>query len=494
MPSFQPSRDEFLRLASEYTLVPVWREVLGDLETPVGVYRKLGAEPNSFLLESVEQGERWGRYSFIGLNPFTVMTARDGAVTFDGEQPPSAADAPDPLTALERALFGYKAPALPGLPPLHGGAVGYVGYDVVRYIERLPQTTTDDLGLPELWLLFTGQLLVFDHLRQRLSVISNVVIGDDPAAQYDDAVARAEALVTRIGAATGPGGLGEAPHLDGSVGEIRSNQTPADYMAKVERAKEHIAAGDIFQVVPSQRFETDTTAQPFDVYRVLRLVNPSPYMFYLQFPDVAIVGSSPEPHLRVFGREATIRPIAGTRPRGNDVEEDEKLAADLIADEKERAEHVMLVDLARNDLGRVCEPGTVRVEELMQIERYSHVMHIVSSVRGELAGGMTAFDALKASFPAGTVSGAPKIRAMEIIDDLEPTRRGPYAGAVGYFDFSGNLDTCIGLRTGYLRDGKAYLQAGAGIVADSVPEREEQETRDKAHAFFVAVKAAESLS
>jgi len=494
VPSFQPSRDEFLRLASEYTLVPVWREVLGDLETPVGVYRKLGAEPNSFLLESVEQGERWGRYSFIGLNPFTVMTARDGAVTFDGEQPPSAADAPDPLTALERALFGYKAPALPGLPPLHGGAVGYVGYDVVRYIERLPQTTTDDLGLPELWLLFTGQLLVFDHLRQRLSVISNVVIGDDPAAQYDDAVARAEALVARIGAATGPGGLGEAPHLDGSVGEIRSNQTPADYMAKVERAKEHIAAGDIFQVVPSQRFETDTTAQPFDVYRVLRLVNPSPYMFYLQFPDVAIVGSSPEPHLRVFGREATIRPIAGTRPRGNDVEEDEKLAADLIADEKERAEHVMLVDLARNDLGRVCEPGTVRVEELMQIERYSHVMHIVSSVRGELAGGMTAFDALKASFPAGTVSGAPKIRAMEIIDDLEPTRRGPYAGAVGYFDFSGNLDTCIGLRTGYLRDGKAYLQAGAGIVADSVPEREEQETRDKARAFFVAVKAAESLS
>ncbi|TML80336.1 MAG: anthranilate synthase component I [Actinobacteria bacterium] len=494
MPNFQPSRDEFLRLAREYTLVPVWREVLGDLETPVGVYRKLGAEPNSFLLESVEQGERWGRYSFIGLNPFTVMTARAGAVTFDGAQPPSAADAPDPLTALERALSGYKAPALPGLPPLHGGAVGYVGYDVVRYIERLPQTTTDDLGLPELWLLFTGQLLVFDHLRQRLSVISNVVIGDDPAAQYDDAVARAEALVARIGEATGPGGLGEAPHLDGSVGEIRSNQTPTDYMAKVERAKEHIAAGDIFQVVPSQRFETDTTAQPFDVYRVLRLVNPSPYMFYLQFPGVAIVGSSPEPHLRVFGREATIRPIAGTRPRGNDVEEDEKLATDLLADEKERAEHVMLVDLARNDLGRVCEPGTVRVEELMQIERYSHVMHIVSSVRGELAGGMTAFDALKASFPAGTVSGAPKIRAMEIIDDLEPTRRGPYAGAVGYFDFSGNLDTCIGLRTGYLRGGKAYLQAGAGIVADSVPEREEQETRDKARAFFVAVKAAESLS
>jgi anthranilate synthase component 1 len=491
---FQPSREEFLRLAREYTLVPVWREVLGDLETPVGVYRKLGAEPNSFLLESVEHGERWGRYSFIGLNPFSVMTSRAGAVTFDGEQPSGAADAPDPLTALERALAGYRAPALPGLPPLHGGAVGYVGYDVVRYIENLPQTTKDDLELPELWLLFTGQLLVFDHLRQRLSVISNVVIGDDPAAQYDDAVARAEELVARIGAATGPGGLGEAPRLDDGIGEIRSNQTPRDYMAKVETAKERIAAGEIFQVVPSQRFETDTTARPFDVYRVLRLVNPSPYMFYLQFPGVAIVGSSPEPHLRVFGREATIRPIAGTRPRGSDDDEDAKLANDLLADEKERAEHVMLVDLARNDLGRVCEPGTVRVEELMEIERYSHVMHIVSSVRGELAGGMTAFDALKASFPAGTVSGAPKIRAMEIIDELEPTRRGPYAGAVGYFDFSGNLDTCIALRTGYLRDGKAYLQAGAGIVADSVAEREEQETRDKARAFFVAVKAAESLS
>ena len=494
MPDFQPSREEFLRLAREYTLVPVWREVLGDLETPVGVYRKLGAEPNSFLLESVEHGERWGRYSFIGLNPFTVMTSRAGRVTFDGEQPRAALDAPDPLTALERALGGYRAPALPGLPPLHGGAVGYVGYDAVRYIEQLPQTTTDDLQLPELWLLFTGQLLVFDHLRQRLSVISNVVIGDDPASQYDDAVARAEQLVDRIASATGPGGLGEAPHLENGVGDIRSNQTSADYMAKVEAAKEHIAAGDIFQVVPSQRFETSTSADPFNVYRVLRLINPSPYMFYLQFPGVAIVGSSPEPHLRVFGREATIRPIAGTRPRGSDDAEDAKLATDLLADEKERAEHVMLVDLARNDLGRVCEPGSVRVEELMEIERYSHVMHIVSSVRGELAGGKTAFDALKASFPAGTVSGAPKIRAMEIIDELEPTRRGPYAGAVGYFDFSGNLDTCIALRTGYLRDGKAYLQAGAGIVADSVPEREEQETRDKARAFFVAVKAAESLS
>ena len=492
MTTYSPSREEFLRLARDYTLVPVWREVLGDLETPVGVYRKLGAEPNSFLLESVEHGERWGRYSFIGVQPFSVMTSRAGVVTFEGLEPPAARDAPDPLTALERALGSLRAPTLPGLPPLHGGAVGYIGYDVVRYIEKLPQTTDDDLGLPELWLLFTGQLLVFDHLRQRLSVISNVVIGDDPAAQYDEAVAQAEALVARIATATGESRL-EAPHFDAPVEGLRSNTTPEEFVAKVARAKEHIAAGDIFQVVPSQRFETDTTADPFDVYRVLRLINPSPYMFFLQFPGTSIVGSSPEPHLRVFGRDATIRPIAGTRPRGADEAEDAKMEADLLADEKERAEHVMLVDLARNDLGRVCAPGTIKVEELMNIERYSHVMHIVSSVRGELADGRTAFDALKASFPAGTVSGAPKIRAMEIIDELEQTRRGPYAGAVGYFDFSGNLDTCIALRTGYIRDGKAYLQAGAGIVADSVPEREEQETRDKARAFFAAVKAAETL-
>jgi anthranilate synthase component 1 len=493
MSDYQPSRDEFLKLAREHTLVPVWREILGDLETPVGVYRKLGAEPNSFLLESVEHGERWGRYSFIGLRPFSVMLSYNGEVSWEGIEPEAARGAPDPLTALERALQQFRAPPLPGLPPLHGGAVGYVGFDCARYIERLPQTTEDDLGLPELWLLFTGQLLVFDHLRQRMSVISNVVIGDDPARQYDEAVAAAEELVSRIASAPSGSRL-DAPRLDGPLPELRSNQTPEEFCDKVARAKAYIAAGDVFQCVPSQRFEVDTTADPFDVYRVLRLVNPSPYMFFLRSDRTSIVGSSPEPHLRVFGREATIRPIAGTRPRGGTDEQDAKLADELLNDEKERAEHVMLVDLARNDLGRVCAPGTVRVEELMVVERYSHVMHIVSSVRGELAEGRTAFDALKASFPAGTVSGAPKIRAMEIIDELEPTRRGPYAGAVGYFDFTGNIDTCIALRTGYLRDGKAILQAGAGIVADSVPEREEQECRDKARAFFVAVKAAEALA
>jgi anthranilate synthase component 1 len=492
-PEYLPSREEFLRLAREHTLVPVWREVLGDLETPVGAYRKLG-EPNSFLLESVEHGERWGRYSFIGCDPFLIMSSRDGVVSLEGDAPPGVADAPDPLTALERALAAYRAPALPGLPPLHGGAVGYLGYDVVRYIEKLPQTTTDDLGLPELWLLFTGRLLVFDHLRQRLSVISNVAIGDNPARQYDEAVEGAEALVTRL-ASTPTQGRPSSPNLDADPGgEVRSNVGRDTYMEWVRRGKEHIAAGDIFQAVLSQRFEMPTTADPFDVYRVLRLINPSPYMVFLQFPDLAVVGSSPEPHVKVVGREAIIRPIAGTRPRGATAEEDDKLAEELLADEKERAEHVMLVDLARNDLGRVCTPGTVRVHELMNVERYSHVMHIVSEVRGELADGRTAFDAFKWAFPAGTVSGAPKIRAMEIIDDLEQARRGPYAGTLGYFDFSGNLDTCITLRTALISRGTAYVQAGAGIVADSVPEAEDDECRNKARALLSAVKAAEDLS
>lgn len=489
---YSPSREEFLGLAREYTLVPVWREVLGDLETPVGAYRKL-TEPNSFLLESVEHGERWGRYSFIGCQPFLVMSSIEGAVRFEGDPPSEAVGAPDPLAALERALAAYRAPALPGLPPLHGGAVGYLGYDVVRYIERLPQTTTDDLRLPELWLLFTGRLLVFDHLRQRLTVISNVAIGEDPGSQYDEAVDGAEALVARL-ADTPSQARPISPALEADPGEVRSNVDRETFLANVRRAKENIAAGDIFQVVLSQRFETPTSADPFDVYRVLRLINPSPYMFFLRYPDLSVIGSSPEPLIKVVGREAVSRPIAGTRPRGATEDEDRKLAEELLADSKERAEHVMLVDLARNDLGRVCVPGTVRVEELMIIERYSHVMHIVSEVRGEITPGRTAFDAFRWAFPAGTVSGAPKIRAMEIIDELETARRGPYAGAVGYFDFSGNLDTCITLRTALVTRGTAFVQAGAGIVADSVPEAEDEECRNKARALLSAIRAAEELS
>ncbi|MGH2728909.1 MAG: anthranilate synthase component I family protein, partial [Actinomycetota bacterium] len=322
---------------------------------------------------------------------------------------------------------------------------------------------------------------------------SNVAIGDDPAAQYDEAVERAEALVARL-ASTPTQGKPVSPTLEADVGDVGSNVGRDAFIADVSKVKEHIAAGDIFQCVVSQRFEMPTNADPFDVYRVLRLINPSPYMFFLNFPDVAVVGSSPEPHVKVVGREAIIRPIAGTRPRGATEEEDRKLADELLADEKERAEHVMLVDLARNDLGRVCTPGTVRVSELMQVERYSHVMHIVSEVHGEIAQGNSAFDAFKWAFPAGTVSGAPKIRAMEIIDELERTRRGPYAGAVGYFDFSGNLDTCITLRTALISRGTAYVQAGAGIVADSVPDAEDDECRNKARALLSAIKAAEELS
>ncbi len=490
---YAPSREEFVRLARDHTLVPVWREILGDLETPVGAYRKLGGGPGTFLLESVEHGERWGRYSFIGVDPFLEMRSRAGAVEFIGDPPAGVSEATDPLDALERTLGAYRAPAVPGLPPLHGGAVGYLGYDLAGYVERLPHAKPDDLGLPELWLLFTGRLLVFDHLRQRLSVISNVVIGDDPARQYDEAIEAGEALVAKLSSPS-EGSRPITLSTDREPTGVRSSMTPGEFINAVERAKEHIAAGDIFQVVPSQRFEVECTAEPFDVYRVLRLVNPSPYMTFLSFEGLSVVCSSPEPLLKVVGDEVISRPIAGTRPRGATPEEDAKLADELLNDEKERAEHVMLVDLARNDLGRVCEPGTVRISELMTVERYSHVMHIVSEVRGRLSAGRTAFDALKAAFPAGTVSGAPKIRAMEIIEDLEPVRRGPYAGGIGYFDFSGNFDACITLRTALIADGTAYVQAGAGVVADSVPEREEAETRNKARALLTAIAGAEELS
>lgn len=490
-----PDRDEFLRLAASHRLVPVRVEILGDLETPLGVYRKLGAPARSFLLESVEHGERWGRFSFIGLDPFAVLTGRDGVVSVEGSLPPEVADATDPLDALERAVAAFSIPDLPGLPPLHSGAVGYIGYDCIRYIEVLPQTTKDDLGLPELWMSFTGVVVAFDHLRQRISVIANAVIGDDPEAAYMQAVAAIERTIEGV-MAPQPGSPAFPPDIAAApiAGDVASNRTPEDFQYAVRAAKDAIAAGEVFQVVPSQRFRMPTRAAPLDVYRVLRLINPSPYMFFLQTDDASIVGSSPEPLIRVRGREATIRPIAGTRRRGTTDDEDHALAADLLADEKERAEHVMLVDLARNDLGRVCTPGTVVVEDLMCVERYSHVMHIVSSVTGTLADGVTAFDAFRASFPAGTVTGAPKIRAMELIDALEPTRRGPYAGAVGYIDFSGNIDTCIALRTGVLREGSAYLQAGAGVVADSDPALEEAETRQKAGAFLAAVLAAGSLA
>jgi anthranilate synthase component 1 len=490
----RPSRDEFDRLATEFSVVPVWREVVADLETPVSAFLKAGlaatAGSHSFLLESVEGGERWGRYSFIGLDPFLVMTSRGGAVAWEGAPPPAAEAAAGagatPLEVLRAALGSYTTPALAGLPPLHTGAVGYLGYDVVRYLETLPQTTTDDVGVPELMLMFPRSLYVFDHLRQRVSVVANVVAGDS----YDDALARIDALAARLGRALPYQPLELSPL---EVALPPSTLTREAFETAVEVAREHILAGDIFQVVLAQRFSSPFTADPFDVYRVLRLVNPSPYMFFLRHPEITVIGSSPEPLIKVEHGHVTQRPIAGSRPRGGDEEEDAALAAELAADEKERAEHIMLVDLARNDVGRVSEWGTVAVDELMVIERYSHVMHLVSQVSGRLRAGCSALDALYASFPAGTVSGAPKIRAMEIIDELEPTRRGPYAGVVGYFDFSGNLDTCIALRTAYIAGGRFHIQAGGGIVADSDPSKEWWESVNKAKALLTAAQLAERL-
>jgi anthranilate synthase component I len=493
--TFLPSLEDFNRLASEYPVVPVWREVVADVETPVSAFLKVSSpggvdRRHAFLLESVEGGERWGRYSFIGLDPFLVMTSRDGAVSWEGAPPEEAkaavADGRSPLEVLRLVLEGFRTPSLSGLPPLHAGAVGYLGYDVVRYLERLPQTTVDEVGVPEMMLMFPRSLLVFDHLRQRIAVVSNVVDGDT----YEAAVARADALVEALGR---PLPYRPIEPLTAEPELPSSSMTQERYEDAVERAKEHILAGDIFQVVLAHRFSTPLEAEPFDVYRVLRLVNPSPYMFYLRHPEITVIGSSPEPLVKVQGRAVVQRPIAGTRPRGRTDEEDSALAAELVSDEKERAEHVMLVDLARNDVGRVSTYGSVHVDELMVVERYSHVMHIVSQVSGELVEGQTALDALYASFPAGTVTGAPKIRAMEIIDDLEPARRGPYAGVVGYFDFSGNLDTCIALRTAYIADGVFHIQAGAGIVADSDPSKEWWETVNKARALLTAARIAEKI-
>jgi anthranilate synthase component I len=488
----RPSLEEFVLLAKEYSVVPVWRELLGDLETPVSAFRKLGGAEGSVLLESVEHGERWGRFSFIGTDPFATFQARDGRVTWTGDPPEGLPSGP-PMTVLRAALERLRSPAIPELAPLHAGAVGYLAYDVVRELERLPDQTEDDLQLPDALLILPRSVVVFDHLGQRIALVANVLVNQDTDLDraYRAAAGRLDALAERLAVAA-PSPPTPLPAA-GPAAKATSDLEPGRYQRMVETAKEHIRAGDIFQVVPSQRFSVRTSADPFDVYRVLRVVNPSPYMYFLRLPGVTLAGSSPEVLVTVQGRAATMRPIAGTRPRGADQASDLSLERELKDDEKERAEHVMLVDLARNDLGRVCRPGTVKVDDFMRVERYSHVMHLVSDVTGELADGVTSFDVLAASFPAGTVSGSPKVRAMEIIDDLERHRRGPYAGCVGYFDFSGNLDTCITIRTCVFVDDVAYCQAGAGVVADSVPEREERETEAKARALLAAVAAAEAL-
>jgi anthranilate synthase component I len=484
----QPDFKSFCRLARQGNLVPVYETFTADLLTPVGAHLRLARDAKySFLLESVEGGENIARYTFTGANPQEVFRARGRVCTLEtGGQRVEFEE--NPIEQLRRLTARYHPVRVPGLPPLIAGAIGYFAYDMVRLIERIPATGRDDLGLDDCVMMFYLGLVAFDHVQHRVWVIRNVFTGGAGSlrAKYDAAVR--EIRRTRR-ALEQPQPRPRRARRAGPL-RIRSNFTKAKYLAAVRKAKAYIRAGDIFQVVPSQRFSAATSADPFEMYRALRVVNPSPYLYFLHLDDVSVVGSSPEMLVKVQGRDIFYRPIAGTLPRGRTEIEDRELESKLLADPKERAEHIMLVDLGRNDLGRVCEYGSVEVERLMFVERYSHVMHLVSSLRGHLRDGVDCFDALMACFPAGTLSGAPKIRAMEIIDELEPTRRGLYAGAVMYLDFSGNLDSCIALRTLVAKNGRAYIQAGGGIVADSVPEREYQETVNKARALVKALEIA----
>ncbi len=503
MTRYRPSPEEFVELARGHSLVPVYRQLIGDTLTPVSAFCKIQEGDWSFLFESVIGGERLGRYSFLGSGPFLRFEAFDRRVRVadSGSNPQSATRNPqwqelehaDPLRLLEEKLAAYRAPSLPGLPRFLGGAVGYAGYDTVRYVERLPNPPPDDRQLPDLSFALYDRMVIFDHITKTIAAVAHArVDGRDPLASYREACARVDRLVERL-----QQGVADLQLTDiAPVGETHlpytSNFPAGAYESAVEKCKEYIRAGDIFQVVLSQRLTTETRARPFDIYRTLRVVNPSPFMFYLKAGPLCLVGSSPEIMARVEGDRVTIRPLAGTRRRGKTEEEDDRLAAELIADPKERAEHIMLVDLGRNDVGRVARYGTVQLSDVMTVERYSHVMHICSNVTGRLQPGKSAFDALRACLPAGTLSGAPKVRAMEIIDELEPCRRGPYGGAVGYVDFSGNMDTCIALRTLVLKGQTAYLQAGAGIVADSVPETEREETLNKAMGLLRALEIAET--
>ncbi len=493
-----PDRRSFHDLARGHTVVPVWRELLADLTTPVSLFARCVGDGEGFLLESVDRGESWGRWSFIGRNPTATLTSIGGRLEVDGDLPDGVPVDEGLLAALESLLGHYRSPVLDDLPPLHGGLMGYLGYDVVREVEHLPDVPPDDRGFPDGIMSIIGELVAIDHWRQRAILMVNVVVPDDADevvldATYDDAIARLDRLA-EDGARPLDEPLMAPPSPDDEPPEVTSTMGPELYGAAVEAAREHILAGDIFQVVLAQRFDVELEAEPFDVYRVLRQVNPSPYMYFFRYDALTVVGASPEPMVQLLDGRVVSRPIAGTRRRGRTEADDRRMAAELAEDPKELAEHVMLVDLARNDVGRVVEFGTEEVEEMMTLERYSHVMHLTSQVAGDLADGRTPIDVLRATLPAGTVSGAPKVRAMEIIDALEPVKRGPYAGVVGYFDFSGNIDTAIAIRTMLVKDGVASVQAGAGIVADSVPELEHLECQNKARALLVAIPAARRMT
>jgi len=495
-PPYSLSFDEFRALASRGNLIPLYREILADFETPVSAFAKIDHGPSAYLLESVEGGENWARYSFLGSgSPVVVREERGNLVVARGTSiqrvPVGEKPGEDPLDRIQAIMSAYRPVTVPGLPRFVGGAVGYLGYDVVRYFEEIPSRRKDALGIPDLVFLLTDTLLIFDNVAQKIKVVANAHVEGGRESElrraYADATARIEQMINRLKRPL----RRIRPKRRHKPISFETNMSQADFEKMVMRAKEYIRAGDIVQAVISQRWEARIQTAPFEIYRALRVVNPSPYMYYLRVGGVELVGSSPETLVRCEEGRVSVRPIAGTRRRGATEEQDSLLERELMADDKERAEHVMLVDLGRNDIGRVAQRGSVRVDALMQVERYSHVMHLVSQVHGDLDPSKTAYDVMKACFPAGTVSGAPKIRAMQIIEELEPTRRGPYAGAVGYFSFSGNMDTCINIRTIVIKDRRAYIQAGAGIVADSHPEREYEETCNKARAMMKAIELAE---
>lgn len=495
----RPNIDSFLEHAKNNSMVPVFRQLTGDTLTPVSAYCKLSHDKWSFLFESVVGGEKVGRYSFLGTDPFLRFSVKKKTVTIETRNPgqsgtfvKSIIEHDDPIALLQEYIDKYRSPHIANLPRFCGGAVGFTGYDTVRYVEDLPNIPKDDRNLPDLCFGFYDHMVIFDHINKTIAVVVHAHITEnDHKDSYKIACNKIDAIVHQLQNNQCTLKITDI-QPDGKVSQpYKSNFTQESFEKAVIKCQEYINAGDIFQIVLSQRLETETKAKPFDIYRTLRVVNPSPFLFFLRFDDLCLIGSSPEIMVRVEERHVTIRPLAGTRPRGKNEEEDKILAQDLVSDPKERAEHIMLVDLGRNDVGRIAEFGTVQISDVMTVEKYSHVMHLCSTVEGTLKKEMTALDALKSCLPAGTLSGAPKVRAMEIIDELEPHKRGPYGGAVGYIDFSGNMDTCIALRTMVLVGQKAYLQAGAGVVADSEPAKEYEETLNKAKGLLRALEIAE---
>ncbi len=487
---YYPTFEEFEELAGRGNLIPIYREILADMETPVTTLKKLGDKRHAFLFESVEGGEKWGRYTFLGADPHTIVRVKgDDIIIQEGDTVTRHKHGGDPLQYLKNIMQQYRPVAIDGLPRFYGGAVGFFAYDMVRYFERLPSHVTDDLQTDDAVFLFTDTMIIFDNIRHTIKVVACAFIDEDRdlKAIYDEKVRHIDAMVELINA---PVSQATYNHPKGSVEPLRSNMTPDAFKSMVKEAKEYIRSGDAIQVVLSQRFEKDNGSDPIDLYRALRYINPSPYLFFLKLEDFILIGSSPEVMVRLEEKQVELRPIAGTKPRGKTEQEDRALAAELLEDPKEKAEHIMLVDLGRNDLGRIARIGTVQVNQLMIVERYSHVMHLVSNIQAQLSEGKDCFDVLKATFPAGTLSGAPKIRAMEIIDELETVRRGAYGGAVGYFSYTGNMDFCITIRTMVVTGGKIFIQVGAGIVADSDPAMEYEETLNKAGGMVQAIQLA----